>query len=74
MNFHDRFDKNNRLSNFTKIHPLGAELSHAEGHTDRQTDRHHLASSHFCAILRTRPKMANHLANPLYYNGIKPSA
>jgi len=41
------------MPNFTKILPLGAEFS---------------ASSRFWAILRTRPKMASYLANPLYYN------
>jgi len=58
------------MPNFTKIRPLGAELLHADGHTDR----HHAGSSRFCAILRTRPKMANRLANALFYNGIIPSA
>jgi len=30
------FQKNNHISNFTKVHPVGIELFHA----NRQTDRH----------------------------------
>ena len=43
FNFLDRLSKNNQISNFMKIHPVGTELLHADGRkngrTDRQTDR-----------------------------------
>ena len=31
------FEKNIQISNFMKICPVGAELFHADGRTDRQT-------------------------------------
>ena len=34
LNFLDRFSKNNQISNFTKIRPVGAEVFHADGRTD----------------------------------------
>jgi hypothetical protein len=34
LNFLDRFLKNPPISNFMKIHPVGAELFHADGQTD----------------------------------------
>ena len=37
--FLDRFSKNNKISNFIKICPVGAELFHADRLTDRHTDR-----------------------------------
>ena len=39
-----RFSKNTRISNCKKIRPMGAELFHAEGRTDRQTDKSLFAS------------------------------
>jgi len=36
--FLDRFSKNNEISNFMEIHLVGAELLHADGRTDGQTD------------------------------------
>ena len=33
-NFLDRFSKNNQISNFTKICPVGADLLHVDGQTD----------------------------------------
>jgi hypothetical protein len=34
--FLDRFSKNTQMSNYMKIRPVGAELFHTEGRTDRQ--------------------------------------
>ena len=39
--------KNTQTLNFTKIHPVGAELFHANGQMDRQTDRHDEVNSCF---------------------------
>jgi len=38
LNFLDGFSKYIQISNFTKIHAVGGELSHADGRADRQTD------------------------------------
>jgi len=43
MNFLDRFSENIQISDFMKIHPVGAEMSCA----DRQTGRHDEANSRF---------------------------
>jgi len=43
LNILHRFSKNTQISNFIKFLPLGAELFHAGG----RTDRHDETSSHF---------------------------
>ena len=43
LNFLDRFSTNTRISNFTKLLPVAAQLFHADGQTDRDDD----AESHF---------------------------
>jgi hypothetical protein len=39
LEFLDKPSKNNQISNFMKIRPVGAELLHADGQTYIQTDR-----------------------------------
>jgi len=39
MDFLHKFSKNIKIRNFVKILTVGAELFHADGRTDRQTDR-----------------------------------
>ena len=46
-NFLNRVFKNNHLSNFMKILLVGAQLFHAGGRADRQTDKHHETRSLF---------------------------
>jgi hypothetical protein len=41
------FETNIRTSNFVKIHPVGAELFHAECLTDGRTGRHDEANRRF---------------------------
>ena len=36
----DKFSKNTLVSNFIKIHPVGAESYHADGQTYGEADRH----------------------------------
>jgi hypothetical protein len=38
LDFLDRFSKNSQESNLIKICPVGAELFHADGQTDRRMD------------------------------------
>jgi len=35
LNFHDKFSKNTDVLNFTKIHPMGAEVFHADEASSR---------------------------------------
>ena len=52
INFLDRFSKNDQISNFIKIRPVGAELFTADGQADRRTDMTKLKS--LFVILRKR--------------------
>ena len=38
LGFFKKFSKNNSISNFIKIRPMGAELFYVDGRRDRQTD------------------------------------
>jgi hypothetical protein len=38
LKFIYRFSKNFQILNFMGIHPAGAQLYHADGHPDRQTE------------------------------------
>jgi len=64
-----RFSKNTLIPNFVEIHPVGAELFHADGQTDRQTDMTKLLKSRF-AILRNLPKMRD-FYNTLIVSAVK---
>jgi len=48
------------MSNFVKIRPVRGELFHADGRTDRLTDRHDDAISRCWQILRTPLKSTPH--------------
>jgi hypothetical protein len=37
--YSDRFSKNTLISNLMKMRPVGGELLHGDGRTDRQTGR-----------------------------------
>jgi len=39
LNFLHRVSQNIKMSNFIKIHPVGAELFHVDGQTGGRTDR-----------------------------------
>jgi len=39
LNFLNKYSKNNQISGFLKIHPVGAEVFRADRQADRQTDR-----------------------------------
>ena len=41
------FKKNIEILNFIKVRPVGAEVFHEDGQTDRRTDRHGEANSRF---------------------------
>jgi hypothetical protein len=47
LNFLNRFSKNAQKSNVMKIRPVGSEVFHAEGRTDRQTDKQNWQSCQF---------------------------
>jgi len=47
MEFLGRFSKNTQMSHVMESRLVGAELFHADGQTDRQTDRHKGSNSRF---------------------------
>jgi hypothetical protein len=52
------FRKNSQISNFIKIHPVGAELVHANRHTDRRKDGQTEDMKKLIVALRNFPKSA----------------
>ena len=55
LNFLDRFSGNPQISNFMNIRPVGDELFHADGRTDKQVHRQTLRSrKSLFAVLRKR--------------------
>ena len=48
--FLDRLLKSTQISNFKKIRPLGAELFHTDGQTDRKHDEANSRFSQFCEL------------------------
>jgi hypothetical protein len=58
MNFLDRFSIKSQRSNFMKNRPVGTELFHADGRTDRQTGRHDEASSRFPQFCQRAQKIS----------------
>jgi len=59
FDFLDTVSKNTQVSNFTKIRPVGAELFHADGRTDGQTNMKKLAVAFH--NVEKAPKSQNHL-------------
>jgi ABC-type microcin C transport system permease subunit YejB len=59
MNFLDVYSKNNQILNFMKIRPVGAELFHEDGRTDRQRDMMKLPIAFFCNISKVRNNCSN---------------
>ena len=57
LNFLGRFKKNTPISHLMKIRPVGTELFHADGQTDRQTDMTNLLVD-FCNF-ENAPKVSN---------------
>ena len=47
LEFFDRFSKNIQISKLMKKCPVGAEMFHADGRTNGETDRHDEANSSF---------------------------
>ena len=56
--FFERCEKYKQISNFMLIRPVTADLFHADGRRDRQTDIHGEANSRFSQFLRTPLKTA----------------
>jgi hypothetical protein len=51
--FFDKFSKNSQIQNFIKILPVGGELLHALGHTDRHDEANSPFSQNCEKILNT---------------------
>jgi len=57
LNFLDRFSENTKISNFTNILQMGAELLHAGGRTGIQDE----ANGRFWQFFRTHIKRLNYI-------------
>jgi hypothetical protein len=68
LNCLDRFLTNTHISNFMKIRPVGADLFHADGQTDRHMnshiDGHEELTVAFCCFSHT----PNKVASPFVYS------
>jgi len=51
--------ENPLISNFMKIHPVGAELFHEDGQKHRRTDRYDEANSRFLQVNDRAEKVVN---------------
>jgi len=73
LKFLDRFSKSPQMSDLMKIHPVGAELFHADGRTDRQTGNYYLANSRFSQFCECAKKRKKNWSGRIYLGATRGS-